>query len=1157
METVNEFLRKLASNGVKLSAHAGQLSCYAQKGALTQELRDGIVRLKPELIALLQAGDVAPVEFPLSAGQKGLYILQKMNPGMSAYNVPLCFRINAGLDAALLAQAWDRVLDELPILTARVVERDGALYQRLDGSCRTSLQYQTVALDDAQLLPFLQSRAKQRFDLERGPLTRMELFARGNGKPILLLTVHHIIIDGASAVLVLKALLECYQQLTEGAAPRPVPPVPGYQNFVAWEEAMLASPEGAAHARYWQQQLDGELPRFELLPGAPRQQQTTFSGDTLVTDLPQDLGAWARDFSKAHGIPPSVIFLAAFQLLLHRYSNQDDLIVGMPVMGRPSQEFATEVGYFINMVPLRLHCGAQASVKQFMRKVQGTMLDALYHSSFPFPLMVEGLKSTRRDNAPIFRVSYAYQNFVNPADFMSMLQQELFQLENVPGIWQEGDFELGLEIYEAQGSAFSVHLKYNPDLYSRETIAALYRHYAVLLRGFSASPDLAVHELPMLTEQEQQQLAASRLFEQDLAYWQQKLSGLPERLEVPADHPPTSGHAYVAATHTFDLEADVAAQLEAVARHKGASLFMILLAAFKVLLHRYTGESDICVVTAKGDDGDTLPLRTRVEAEDTFSALLTQVKQTCQEAFEHQDAAPEAASGFPALVMTHDTRPLLGVALCLRPTAQPPTAQPAAALTCVVNYDAARYKPQTIARLGAHFTALCRAIVGRPTTKIRALECVTEAEKQQLLVGFNSTDADYPRDRGIHQLFAEQVASDPSRTAVTFAGEQLNYQALSDRSGELALYLQALGVTAESVVAVCVDPSFDLTIGALGVVRAGGTYLPLDPHDPDERLAYVLQDSQAAVVLTQEACRYKLAPLLAPNAKLVVLDRQWGEIVRRAAALKTQGVLLREEVSAATACYVVYPATAEGKPRGVVVEHRALVNRVSSMQRRHRLDAHDVVLQMGTGVSAHSVRLYKGPEDAHISMGELFWPLTAGASVAFAPAAPLARSLADSKATVVHFTASLLRAFVADAEGAFDTVRRVFCSGAGLDVSLAERCRATFPNAVLHHVYGPAEAAVDATTYDCSALDRAFIPIGTPMDNTRIYILDRHNRPQPVGVAGELHVAGDGLPRGYLNRARLTQEQWIPNPFVPGTRMYKSGDRARWLDDGNIEYLGR
>ncbi|HEX9981689.1 MAG TPA: condensation domain-containing protein [Thermoanaerobaculia bacterium] len=1123
METVNELLRKLASNGVKLSAHAGQLSCYAQKGALTQELRDGIVRLKPELIAFLQAEDVTPVEFPLSAGQKGLYILQKMNPGMSAYNVPLCFRINADIDPAVLAEAWDRVLDELPILTARVIERDGALYQRVDASCRTSLQHQTLALGDAQLLPFLQSRAKQPFDLERGPLTRIELFARANEKPVLLLTVHHIIIDGASAVLVLKALLDCYQQLIEGISPRPVQPLPGYQKFVAWEEAMLASSEGAAHARYWQQQLDGELPLFELLPGTQRPQQTTFSGDTLVTDLPQDLGAWARDFSKAHAVPPSVIFLAAFQLLLHRYSNQDDVIVGMPVMGRPSQEFATEVGYFINMVPLRVHCGAPLTVKQFMRKVQGTMLDALYHSSFPFPLIVEGLRSTRRDNAPIFRVSYAYQNFVNPADFMSMLQQELFQLENVPGIWQEGDFELGLEIYEAQGSAFSVHLKYNPDLYSRETIEALYRHYAVLLRGFGASPDLAVHELPMLTEQEQQQLAASRLFEQGRAYWQQKLSGLPERLELPADHPRTSSDP-VAGSYTFDLDADVSAQLEAVAQHKGASLFMILLAAFKVLLHRYTGESDICVVTAGG--GRLLPLRSRIEPEDTFSALLSQVKKTCDEAYAHQAAAPEAAGDFPALLMTQEAPAPLRSALCLRLT------------------DAARYTPQTIARLGVHFTSLCRAIAARPTTKIRALECVTEVEKQQLLVGFNSTDTDYPRDRSIHQLFSAQAAAAPSRTVVTVAGHPLSYQALADKSGELALYLQALGVTAESVVAVCVEPSFDLAIGALGVVRAGGTYLPLDPADAEEQLTYVLQDSQAAVVLTQESCRYKLAPLLAPNAKLVVLDRQWGEIVRRAAALKTQGVLLRDDASAASACYVVYPAAAEGKPKGVVVEHRALVNRVSSMQRRHPLDAHDVLLQHASHAS-------------HTAVGELFWPLTAGASVTIASSAPLAGVLTDSKATAVHFTPSLLRTFLAETGDTFETVRRVFCTGAGLDRASAERCRATFPKAVLHQVYGPAEAAIDATSYDCSTLDRAVIPIGRPVDNTRIYILDRGSRPQPVGVAGELHVSGDGLPRGYLNRARLTQEKWVPNPFVPGTRMYKTGDRGRWLDDGNIEYLGQ
>jgi hypothetical protein len=404
MDSAIEFLNTLASKGIKLSAEAGQLECYAQKGTLTNDIRDGIVKYRSEIIALFESRGKRQQaqthkslsrkvkEFPLSAGQKGLYILHKLHPGLSAYNVPICLEISSEFNKEALAKAWEYAQEQFPILTARMIEKDGDLYHLLDDGCKTTIQQHAIDFaDDQQLLSFLQKRAKEPFDLNRGPLTRCELFTQDKRKSVLLLTVHHIVFDGTSAMILMRSLVGFYQQCCAGKPVRLSHNQPGYQEFVAWEKTMLASAEGAAHAGYWQRQLDGDLPTIEPLSDLPRPASASFEGKRLVEDLPEDLCSWVQDFSKTHSLPPSVIFLAVFQILLRRYTSQNDIIVGMPVMGRFEPRFAAEVGYFINMVPIRTRCEEGTKLSDFLRRIQCAMLDALYHSSYPFPLMLEKL----------------------------------------------------------------------------------------------------------------------------------------------------------------------------------------------------------------------------------------------------------------------------------------------------------------------------------------------------------------------------------------------------------------------------------------------------------------------------------------------------------------------------------------------------------------------------------------------------------------------------------------------------------------------------------------------------------------------------------------------------------------------------------------------
>src|SRR6266853_4777918 len=334
----------------------------------TETEMEAIVERKQDQIQVAGRLRKKPTVFPLTAGQKGLYILQQLHPEMGAYNVPLCLKIQGPLNTDMLAKAWAYVLEQFPILTAKIIEKEGELYHQLDDECKTALHQRTIDFsDDEQLVSFVRQRVMEPFDLNRGPLTRIELLVRDDWKSVLLLTVHHIVFDGTSGIILARTLFEFYRQLLESKTILPQQHGVGYQEFVASEEAMLASEGGAAAADYWRRQLQGELPVLELPSDLTRIEPASLEAKTLIEDVQEDLGRWVCDFAKAHSLRPSVIFLTVFQLLLHRYTNQDDLIVGMAVNTR-MQKFTPAIGYFVNMIPVRTHWENQLRFSDMARR---------------------------------------------------------------------------------------------------------------------------------------------------------------------------------------------------------------------------------------------------------------------------------------------------------------------------------------------------------------------------------------------------------------------------------------------------------------------------------------------------------------------------------------------------------------------------------------------------------------------------------------------------------------------------------------------------------------------------------------------------------------------------------------------------------------------
>src|SRR5271163_706996 len=437
-----------------------------------------------------------------------------------------------------------------------------------------------------------------------------------------------------------------------------------------------------------------------------------------------------------------------------------------------------------------------------------------------------------------------------------------------------------------------------------------------------------------------------------------------------------------------------------------------------------------------------------------------------------------------------------------------------------------------------------------PRSAWRVLPPIIAVERHEIVALWNATEAEYPHDKCLHELFEVQAARTPEAIAVVYDGAQLTYAELNAKANRLAHHLRTLGVQPDARVAICMERSFDMVVGLLAILKAGGAYVPLDPGYPAERLAFMIEDCAPVAVLTHAQARARLPAAFA--AALAVIDladpERWSKQTDSNPDLTSIGLSSRH------LAYVIYTSGSTGQPKGVIAEHKGIVNSLTWMQRVYCLSAQDRVLQ-------------KTPFGFDPSVREIFLPLLNGATLVMARPEGhkdpeyLAEIISRERITILNFVPSMLRAFLENgAAQKCAELTRVFCAGEVLPTSLARRFHDLLPNVQLHNFYGPTENTQNATVFDWNVgwdTPSGSVPIGRPISNTRMYILDRRGEPVPIGVAGEIYIGGVGVARGYLNRPELTARRFIPSPFVEGDRLYKTGDLGRYLADGNIEFLGR
>ncbi|MBM7773068.1 amino acid adenylation domain-containing protein/non-ribosomal peptide synthase protein (TIGR01720 family) [Actinokineospora baliensis] len=647
------------------------------------------------------------------------------------------------------------------------------------------------------------------------------------------------------------------------------------------------------------------------------------------------------------------------------------------------------------------------------------------------------------------------------------------------------------------------------------------------------------------------------LAEDGLEFWADALRGAPDEVGLRPDHPRPARASHRGGTVPLEIPADLHAAVRALALRSGTSVFMVLHAALAAVLARSGAGTDIVIGTPTAGRVDpvldpligffvnTVPLRTDVSGDPSFTALLSRVRAADLAAFDHQNTpferlvetvAPRRSAGrhpvFQVLFAYHPELPSPSAELVHTGTAKfdltVDVSESPDGVTGFVEFAEDLYRPQTIQAFAARLVAFLRAVVATPDVTVDSVDLLSATERAAVTSLWQGASVPVAGE-SIPALFAAQVRANPSGTAVIVdGGSSLSYAELDAHVSALAAELRSRGVGAGSVVGVLLERSAALIVALLAVQRAGGAYLPLDPDYPLERLAFMLADAAPTVVLS-----YPGAPTLVEDPLILDGTYPWKPSTA-------------PEPSGDRAAYVIYTSGSTGRPKGTVVPQSGIVNRLAWMQAEYGLTPGERVLQ-------------KTPASFDVSVWEFFWPLVTGATLVFAKPgghrdpAYLAEVIGRHDISTVHFVPSMLRAFVADPAAKRATaLRRVLCSGEALPEDLRDEFRSVSA-AELHNLYGPTEASVDVTATQVA--DTGTVSIGRPVWNTQTYVLDRNLRPVPPRVPGELYLAGVQLAWGYLNRPGLTAERFVANPFAPG-RLYRTGDLAQW-NDGLLEYLGR
>ncbi|MFA4133149.1 MULTISPECIES: edeine biosynthesis hybrid PKS-NRPS EdeI [unclassified Brevibacillus] len=837
--------------------------------------------------------------YPATSSQQRIYVLEQMQEGAVAYNIPTVMMLEGELDREAFERAFISLVQRHESLRTSFSIVDGALMQTVQPSVDFTLAYSEVDENDAKrtVEQFIRP-----FDLSKAPLVRGMLIRIDVNKHLLLFDMHHIISDGVSINILIREFFQLYQGLE-------LPELRiQYKDYSVWQTEQLGNGVLAAQEKFWQGELDGELPVLNLPTDYPRPSVQSFEGDVLTFEIPQEMTQKILALAKNNGATLYMTLLGALSIMLSKYAGEEDIIIGSPVAGRHHADLENIVGVFLNTLAMRNFPRSDRTVADFLQEVKERALAALSHADYPFEMLVDRLtlpKDTARN--PLFDVMFILQN---TGDAKGSMSANGLTLSPYPFEQRSAQFDLTFDIIERE-QRLIVDIEYSNKLFSKETIASMSTHFQKILEQMVEDPEQLIGKMSMLAVEER----------------------------------------------------------------------MLLI--------------------------------------------------------EH----------------------------------------------------------------------------------------------------WNDTSLEYSREKTVVQLFEEVAEKEPNALAVSCGDKKVTYAELNKRANQVARLMKQHSVTADTCVGLLTNRSVEMMVGLMAILKAGAAFVPIDPHYPEERISYVLENSMTPLVLTHDT----------------LAEKQWGSVVRvdvNDPRIETEDDSnLPPQATPGDLAYVIYTSGSTGKPKGVMVEHGNLMSFCAGIGEHIDFASADKMLAVTT-------------ISFDIFLLETIVPLTKGMTVVIATeqqqADPqvLKELILQEEITFLQLTPSRLQLMLEEKSNlhALDSLKAILIGGEALSKSLFQRLR-TQTKARLYNLYGPTETTIWSTVQDLT--DAEEVTIGAPLPNTQVYILDEHLQVQPMKINGDLYIAGDGVTRGYFGQPTLTAERYIPNPFQPGQRMYKTGDLARWLPDGRIEYVGR
>lgn len=1039
----------------------------------------------PNAVAPLpEASPRPPTRFPLSHGQRALWLLQQQAPDSPAYNIACALRITGTFAIAGLQTALQQLVERHAALRTTFPLLHGTPTQYVQDHAQVVCQLEEAThWSEDQVQAYLATAAHRPFALEDDTPWRVALLRRAEHEHILLLVMHHIMTDFWSFEVLVHELGLLYRAAQHGEAAELAPLAQHYADYVRWQADWLTVQDHAE--AYWVQQLAEANPVLHLPTDRPRPALQTWHGHAVTAQLSSQPTTQLKALSQAQGTTLYTTLLSAFAVLLQRYAGQDDLLIGSPMACRSQAAWAGIIGYFANPVVLRARLDGNPAFTTFLAQMQQTVLGGLEHQHYPFSVLVERLQPERDPSrTPLFQVMFVLQQarplndrtLAALALGSSAVQFDLAGLatELIPLPQQATQCDMTLYMAEVEG-CLAAALHYNTDLFETARMQRFLGDFETLLTGIVAAPQTPIASLPLLTLTTQPGLPAG------------PTTQIPQQTPRPYVAPRTPVERLLANIWAEVLEVEQVGILD--------NFFAL--------------------------GGDSMRSLRICEAVQQAGIPLT-----IQALYQHQTIA--------ALAQT-------SVIVSATLVTPPP---PLALLTDVERHQ----RPAGVVDISPAQMAQTHRLEQPPVSYTPSCS-LPVAQQQALLETWNATQADYPDTQCLHELFEAQVERTPEGIALVCGETQLTFRALNAQANQLAHYLQRHGVGPDTPVGLCMERSLALIVGIFGILKAGGAYLPLDPAYPPERLRFMLADAQPAVLVTHTTLVSQL-PQSSAGTTVICLDSAWADIARESA---TNPVC---ETTPDHLAYVIYTSGSTGQPKGVQGLHRGAVNRCAWMWQAYPYSATDV------GCQKTSLNFVD-------SVWEIFGPLLQGVRlVLFSNEVVrdpqcLVAALAQHAVSRLVLVPSLLRILLdtcADLQERLPHLSLWISSGEALPLTLARRFHQCLPDRRLLNLYGSSEVAADVTYYDTHQLSEqhTHVPIGRPLANTQIYLLDADKQPVPLGTPGELYVGGAGLARGYLKRPELTAERFVTLSLrVSPGRLYKTGDMARYLPDGNLEYLGR